>query len=373
MLYYLVGNRKYHKNVDALRAFSKDAAGGMEIKFDYRFTNTPSIWRQEPPLSVFYYMDQHARVLSERHTKVYLRYSGGTDSHSMLESFVRTKNPVDLHHIYTPEMGEFSRSLYIKNKPDFQRVSKLDVVKDFKLLEHKGLSSNQFDKALNNYTGHLNTALQNTSYQWDMSSDKPTMMGFSENDAIVSGKEKPMVIIKDGWWHWITMDSRFGDTQWNFEKGYGINFFMTDDVPELQIKMTYNKIHYLEQVARKEGTKIDSRWLEEIQSTSSVHYRSLNHAMGLHGLNQFLDSVDAKLSDPREIRKNEYRKYNDRNQITNLLKEYTQDIVRDLRDDLYLIGENTDGRWKFDGIELTHLHGILHASIPIKPIADDLL
>jgi hypothetical protein len=95
--------------------------------------------------------------------------------------------------------------------------------------------------------------------------------------------------------------------------------------------------------------------------------------MGLRGLNHILDSVDAKLSDPREIRKNEYRKYNDRNQITNLLEEYTQDIARNLRDDLYLIVKNTDDRRKFDGIELTHLHGILHASIPIKPISDDLL
>ena len=373
MLYYLVGNRKYYKNVDALRAFSENPAGGMEIKFDYKFTNTPSIWREEPPHSVFTYMDRHAEILSERHSKIYLRYSGGTDSHSALQSFVRTSNPVDLHHIHTPEMGEFSKKLYEYNKPYFQHLSKLDVVKDFKLLDHRGLSINEFEKALANYKGHLNTALQNTSYQWDMSSDSPTLTGFSENDAIVSGKEKPKVIIKDGWWHWVTVDARWGDTQWEFEKGHGINFFMTDDVPELQIKMTYNMIHFIEKIARQEKIKLTDQWVDDMQRTTSEHYRGINHAMGLRALNDKLDSVDTKLSDPRELRMNQYRSYNDQTQITNLLEEYTQNITRNLRSDLYMTAKTKDEKRKFEGLELTHLHGILHASIPIRPISKELI
>lgn len=374
MMYYQVGNKKHYTNVDALAAFTKDPTLDLQLKFDYNFVNQPHLWQTEPELSVYDYMDKHAQILSDRYRKVHLRYSGGTDSHTLLQSFVRTKGVVDLEHVTTEEMSEFSRKHYNHNKPDFVEVAKLDAVNSFSRFSHRGLTHKEFDRALCNYKGNLNSVLSNQSLYWDMCSDRTTLRGIMENDVVVTGKEKPRLVVEDGWWCWTALDGKFSDSQADFDRGVQVWFFLTDDVPELQIKLSWLKLKYLEQLARELKTPITNNWVIKIQAVTGMYYQRINHAMGYRALNPVLDTVASKMSEPSRTRIKEYRQWNDANGITNLFNDYCEDIVRNVRSDLYTSAEKKhESDYRSRLLEIYNISGVWHKNIPITPVSPDLL
>jgi hypothetical protein len=390
MLYYQVGDKTYYTNVDALAAFTKNPTHDLQLKLEFNFTNQPHLWLTEPKLSVHAYMDEHAKILYDRYRKVHLRYSGGTDSHTLLQSFVRTKGVVDLEHITTAEMSDFSRDLYIHNKADFAEVAKLDAVNSFSVFDHHGLTLKEFNRALSNYKGHLNNALGNQSLYWDMCSDRTTLTGIMENDVVVTGKEKPRLVIENGWWCWTVLDANLSDSQADFDRGLQVWFYMTDDVPELQIKLAWVKLKYLEQIAREQSTTITESWLANIQQTTSMYYQRINHAMGYSALNPVLNSVVGKISDPSQTRIKEYRQWNDNNNITDMFNDYCQDIVSNVRSDFYTSAGNSFQTERHelsaaeayqtevedhqtDSKQIYNISGIWHKKIPITPVSPDLL
>ena len=101
MLYYKVGKNTYYTNVDALAAFTKDASQGLELRLDYKFIDNPKLWLNEPPLDVTTYMDMNALALRDRYKRLELRYSGGTDSQTVLRSFIRSNVNVSIGHLAT--------------------------------------------------------------------------------------------------------------------------------------------------------------------------------------------------------------------------------------------------------------------------------
>ena len=373
MIYYSVGGQKYLTNVDALGAFTLDPNKTLEMKFDCEFTNQPDIWQVEPPHSVDYYMDKHARILSEKYSKVHLRYSGGTDSNTVLQSFVRTGGVVDIEHITTEEMSDFSRDLYTHCKKDFADVAKLDAVNSFSVFSHRGLSQKEFERALCNYKGNLSSVMLNNSLYWDSNSATSTLLGVMENDVVVSGKEKPKLSVENGWWCWTAIDASFGDSQFTFDRGEHCWFYLSDNVPELQIKITWNKIKCLEKLARQQKVHVTPNWANDIQKTTSSYYQTINHAMGYRALNSVLDTVVAKMTEPTLTRAKEYRRWNDKNNITNLFMDYSEDVIKNLRSDLYtLVGQKQDHEPN-NIMPWINISGVFHKSIPVCSVSKDLL
>lgn len=373
MLYYQVGDKKFGNNVDALREFTTNSANGLELKFDFKFTNNPQLWLTEPPLSVHDYFDRHAQVINYKYNKINIRYSGGTDSNTVLNSFLREGVPVHVQHTVTDEMSKFSQQLYSAVKKDFAQIAKNPLIKEFDVRDHRGLSQREFERGLLNFRGHLSSQMSNTSFYWDLSSDHTTIYDINERDVLISGKEKPRLKIENGWWHWEALDAKYGESHFDLDRGKHIWFFLTDDVPELQIKMTWNKIKFLESLARKQKIKIDFDWLELMQGTNSPYYEQVNESMGLQAVNQILHSNTSKLCHPSGVRREQYKNWNDNSGITNLMEDYTQDIIKNLRSDLYRITRVDDHARNFAGHEITNIAGVFHKPIPVCPVSPDLL
>jgi len=373
VLYYKVGKNTYHTNVDALAAFTKDVSQGLELKLEFKFLDNHRLWLKEPPLDVTTYMDMNALALRDRYHRLELRYSGGTDSQTVLRSFIRTNVKVSIGHLATSTISKFTNDLYDYNKKDFERMAKLDNVSEFKTHHAHDMSKKEFEKALKHYRGHVGTALQNTGMAWMFGNDKVIFdLDVPEKNGYVFGKEKPYVIIKDGWWHWTVNDAMFSDCHWNFEKGDMVWFWFSDDVPQLQIKLTHLRIRAIEEIARLEKVKITNQWLEEVQRASSKWYNFILAFSGFEGLNPVLNSVKPKLSDPSGTRVKEYRDYNDKQGITDLYAEYGQDIKKNLRSDLYELGD-ADPERTYTGEEVIHVAGVWTKPIKIKPVSPELL
>jgi hypothetical protein len=151
-------------------------------------------------------------------------------------------------------------------------------------------------------------------------------------------------------------------------------FFLTDDVPELQIKLSWLKLKYLEQLARELKTPITNSWVIKIQAVTGMYYQRINHAMGYRALNPVLDTVASKMSEPSRTRIKEYRQWNDANGITNLFNDYCEDIVRNVRSDLYTSAEKRhESDYRSRVLEIYNISGVWHKSIPITPVSPDLL
>lgn len=372
MLYYRVGDKICRTNVEALQEFTKNPTAVLQTKFRYKFTNNPKIWLDEPELSVYEYMDMHAAVLSHRYKKIHLRYSGGTDSHTMLESFKRISAAVTVEHVTTDEMSNFSKQVFGHNQQDFKTVSQWDNVTDFHVFAHAGLTQREFANLLNNYQGHLASQAGNTGFMWDLQSAKTTLRA-QDNAIMISGKEKPMLVAKDGWWHWTALDAKFGDSQFELDRGTHVWFYLSDDVPELQIKLAYNKIKTIEAIAQQENSKITQQWVADVQKTSSKYYQTINRGMGYRALNDFLDSNCGKLSAPSGTRKLEYKRWNDKNHISDLYNEYVYDAVGGIREDLYDATDYRAGAEVGNLAGCINIAGVYHRPIPMKPISKDLL
>jgi len=373
VLYYKVGKQTYYTNVDALAAFTKDTSQSLELKLKYKFIDNTALWRKEPPLHINHYADMNARILRDRYDRLELRYSGGTDSQTVLRSFIRANVKIAVHHMATSTISKFTNDLYDHNKKDFERVAKLDNVTEFKTHHAHDMSQKEFEKALKIYHGHVGTALQNTGMAWMFGNDNCIFnLDVPEKNGYVFGKEKPHLVIKDGWWNWTVNDAMFSDCHWNFEKGDMVWFWFSDDVPEIQIKLTHLHIRAIEEVARIEKVKITKQWLEDVQRADSKWYNFILAFCGYEGLNPVLNSVKPKLSDPAGTRVDEYRKYNDKKGITNLYAEYGQDIKKNLRSDFYELGD-ADPERTYSGEEVIHVAGVWTKPIRVKPVSSELL
>ena len=373
-IHYRVGDGTYYNNIDALAAFTKDAANGLEYVLPYKFLNNTKLWQKEPPHSVHYYMDKHAQILKDKYNRIELRYSGGTDSHTVLDSMTRTNVPVHLTHLQGSVMHrDWSLRLWDHNFKDMQNVTQRNNVQSFDLVNIDDLNTNNFDRYLQTYQGHCGTALLHTPSFIEIMYDQIVRTGLvNERTVTVFGKEKPNLVIENGWWCWKMNDAMFSDCHYNFENTDVVLFYFSDDVPELQIKLSWARAEVTEKIARIEKTKITDQWLSKIQRPSSSWYQYILDACGYKALNPVLNSVFTKASDPNGTRIRDLRQYNDKMGITKLFQEYGQDIRSSIRDDFYTLG-NASGDNGFGGEAVTHVAGVWTKSIPIRPVTPDLL
>jgi hypothetical protein len=91
--YYVCNGKEFRSKINAL-LYSKLTHKPVEWNFnDERYNEYP--WEIEPEHSMDYYYDKRARELREKYDYIIISYSGGADSHNVLESFIRQNLHVD--------------------------------------------------------------------------------------------------------------------------------------------------------------------------------------------------------------------------------------------------------------------------------------
>ena len=85
--HFLVGNIRFHSELDAF-VHSKASNKQVQYVLGYDFIDKGN-WETRPLRQPHEYFDEHSRILKDRYEKIILMYSGGTDSHTILDSFIR--------------------------------------------------------------------------------------------------------------------------------------------------------------------------------------------------------------------------------------------------------------------------------------------
>lgn len=97
--FYTVGDRKTYSKLEAIEY---SAQSKLPVEWHYNQDSYTSInWSQEPPGSLDFWYEQRARQIRDQYDYIVLWFSGGADSHNILQTFVRNNIFIDEIAQYT--------------------------------------------------------------------------------------------------------------------------------------------------------------------------------------------------------------------------------------------------------------------------------
>lgn len=258
--YYTVGNQEFFSKIDACIAGTK-----QNVHPTWHFNDgvwNAMQWHAEPEVNILDLYRARARQLREKYDYILIYYSGGSDSQTVVESFIdagchideivtvwnraHDKNFVastaitDARNIeaefeFTTRPGlEWIRNVSPKTKITYQDVSD-------DILEY--LNHYDGEEWLGQVTEHLNP--QNLGrFSSPKTKHQKLLLDQGKQTALIYGADKPKVCIKDGKYHVY-----FVDVVANNFKGVGMNhdyynmtpefFYWTPDMPEIVVKQAH--------------------------------------------------------------------------------------------------------------------------------------
>lgn len=360
---FVVGNKKFNNNIHALQHFSKNPKEKLYFDLGYNFINNELLWKVEPPEDISVYLKQHAEYLSSIYDNIILYYSGGTDSHTILNAFFAAeitnikliindneKTEVEKYNPKTPSItspnSHVASELYFKYKDKIDELNyTIDSLTFYQKM--KPCSYNEYYNFLKNgnfgdFEGNLR---KDFLFADQISNQSPIIAKKDANKkrtCIIAGREKPRVrLINNTTWAW-EINSQFAQDVYgkvDDDNADFIDFYFSDAIPEIQIKLTWLKIKAIEKIVMVNELPLCDQTIDEIQSNSSEYYTMVNSAMGYSALNPYLFSNLSKkeyLGLRYSKGKNPLINYRKENNIYDLLSEYHRDAVQHIRKDLLL-------------------------------------
>lgn len=301
--YFLANGKKFLNNVDALAEASKRLDSKIEFVLDYEFFRNPDIWRVEPPLEIKEYLKQHARILADKYDDITIHYSGGTDSHTILDAFIEAGvRNVRLWHRACLGFEDFEPKIRLFEKTKDALMSRYgEKLKELNYTVHgldkpTYLSPNdpaEWRLALENFVGDHSSVISIPESIGHYHSRHKRVKRIASRSCMIWGLEKPFIFLKNNTWYWVTFSNRWFQYDTPSSNDYDtVFFFFTDDVPEIAIKLTWLKIKAIETIIKTYGNitnKDAEKLVNEVQHFSSSYYTFINKSMGYEGLERTLN------------------------------------------------------------------------------------
>ena len=258
--YYTVGSEMFYSKIDACVSGTRQNIHPV-WHFDDAVWQAQN-WRHEPETDLLELYKLRARQIREQYDYVAIFYSGGSDSHTMVEAFVKAGCHID--EIYTvwsrkanskfvlnPHVidarnieAEFDLTArdglnWIKNVSPGTKITYLDI--SDAVVEH----FNQFDGAewLRNTVEHLNPQIVT---RWSSTREYTQLQQLDKGQktAVVFGVDKPRVCIKDNRYHAYFLDVVINSFHGPFNNSDYTNlttefFYWAPNFPEIVIKQAH--------------------------------------------------------------------------------------------------------------------------------------
>jgi len=256
--YYTVGSKSTFSKLRAIEW------GKQQMKFPQWHFNDEQFesvnWFEEPSDSLWDLYKARAKQIRQEYDYVVLFYSGGSDSHNMLDAWIAagckideiavTWNISESADLYDHQNEEITRVVIPKVQKllaeghnfkfrliDIARMS-LDVVNDW---------GNDFNYFVNNHFSVNNIAKHLLR---DKIEDYKQIIKSEQKLCFVWGKEKPHVINENNRYYFRfsdIIDNNVGPyVQKNYNKGwYDELFYWTPDMPEICVKQAHTLLNFI--------------------------------------------------------------------------------------------------------------------------------
>jgi hypothetical protein len=304
--YFTAGKKVFYKDIDALTYASQNRDEvKFHLDFDFFKKEKRDLWLIEPERDINYYWSKHAKILQNKYSKLYLPYSGGTDSNTILQIFLNNdiKN-ITLINLTQKELDKTLDELKFPVKLISEKYR--NQLQNF---EYNTISFNEnylvpkynlaaWEKTLNEFPIIWNVDIPVSSYnsllKWSnyLYTDTEKLLTLKDNDCVIYGYEKPKIRFKDGWWGWqIHNEFQFIDNRIPFNNQQNsVYFFISDDVPEIQIKMSWMMIRVIKKLLTQYNFPITTSSVDQIQEDKSFFYTKIIKGLGLDAVTPLLNT-----------------------------------------------------------------------------------
>jgi hypothetical protein len=269
---YKVGDRAFANKLEACLALNS-IPGNHQVHWDYHDTVYKSApWQHEPPVSIDELYKQRALQLREQYDHLVLFYSGGADSHTILQTFINNNIKIDEVFVYgafkaeekvianlgwSKEPGYYTREVISITKPVLQELQKRQ---NFKI-------------TIWDWTDKTLEALENPNWFWDVGTRyAPDAIprqylheAFRHNDrfegkgkkvAFIFGVDKPRLFRDDHSVYFAFIDTMLTTAVGNnadINGRYWENdeyFYWTPNLPEIVVKQAHLIYNFLKRTNR---------------------------------------------------------------------------------------------------------------------------
>jgi len=371
LLYYQVGEKKFHSDLHAFQHFTQNLNQSLSFNINYKFFNDD--WTTEPKETISHYRAEMCEQIAQSYDKIIIAYSGGTDSETIVDEFKKKQiKNIELLFV-TNDINSTveSRKWLEEHMEVIIKQKHNDAIQNlgwtFRIGEKWELQDNKtFERTLTDYQEGCWQVDYKYLTSWHQNSnDNLLTRNTKQKTCIVFGKEKPEIVIKDGWWCFQLLNCDWEQPFDCIDPDTDLVFFYTSDhQPDLLKKISHVKADEMEKIFKENKIKPTEDNSRMVSGQSSPYRERLLQAMGYQAMSRFLntDATRPLGGWQKEIEIEQQLKidpkfYNDRQ----LLKNDFFDTV---------IEKTIDNR--FLDIEQRKIHGIWGKPIRIKPVSEDL-
>lgn len=273
---YTVDGKFYSSKIEAL-----NAAGSIQkVKAYFLDDEWAHVdWTKEPTLSWQQLVDIRCHQLKQKYKTLSLFFSGGYDSLTILNAFIRNKLPLEELIIwerpwlpgvedeiqYALKLAQEIKDKYYPNLTITYHRRSMDNLKDFYLIHG------------DDWVVHPGEFFTVTKAIRDWEFESPSvLMGRHEhpNHGLIEGRDKPRLNFINGKWY-----SSMNDKLLKFSMGNSADqFYYSPECPEIYVKQCYMMIQWIE----REFDVVNSDLIHYIQSRhiAPVLYEKWNLAIG---------------------------------------------------------------------------------------------
>jgi hypothetical protein len=381
--YYTVGEKIVLSAVDACK---ENLRTGRSMVFHpgLDFLDSPA-WRVEPPETIQELRLRRAQQIREKYDNIILFCSGGTDSTPILRTFVENNIPIERVGIAinddwaTLRNWEFNTLVFPGLKKylhDHNYEVKVDVYKGSTYLK---------EHAYGWETASEGTApiITPTGFQPWMTQDVFKFRGEKGKTCVIAGREKPTIVVSGGSWCWTSLDKMLfsQETDLNNEFIPVEEFYLTDDMPEIQIKLAWLKAKFLESSM---PDRIDLDGLQEeamrplnneigkyngellsLQGSMGPLYQGCCAAMDLQAIHPWLAQPGTQSINPEFWIRDIKNAFQGNEHLLKVFEGYNRELIRELPERYF----NEDNLYKGLLEETRVLSGIWGMPVPMKPFS----
>jgi hypothetical protein len=251
-VYWTVDNVNYGRKVDALRASYRNEQSHITFNY-YNSAFARYDWTTEPSASFEELSALRAHQLRDNNKYIRIWYSGGADSHTMLQAFIGNgihideivivrASPIDDFETRANNESNLRAIPYIqsiRHSIPRTRVSIVNVTADHYLDMYKNNSDWQTEVTIQDFANDPCILLGSRE-----GIDRYTQLTMNANITELTGNDKPKLLRKDGQYYIGITDSQFNYLYWPSVK----EFFLTSEMPELHAKQCYIWMETLERL-----------------------------------------------------------------------------------------------------------------------------
>lgn len=335
---YRVGDRLFDSKAKALLSADNDVSKVNLYFYDHIYDNVD--WSMEPTQSWISMLDEEVFRVRNSFDHVAVWYSGGYDSHTIVDSFARQRLPIDELIVYRRGWLDYSIHEYkyamglakILKENYFPRCKITTIVKQPQDIADRYAESKKNWIDNTTYVYHLTK----TRRQWDHKCYDDTLSNRSTSRIYIEGKDKPRLNIRDGWWYASCDDALAAHALDGGEDD--LHFYWNPYNPQIYVKQCWMMVNWIET-----NFEFDHQWLHDLQSNKlgNEMFERWNIAIGRTPLSW----PDARWGLGTKVMCGNGLHSSDNKIVLDYIKQNHDDLYRQWTKDINEVRESFVGSW----------------------------